>query len=291
MNYPHRTPLPSAVACMALLGVVAGCGNSADAPLDMGSLDLGQPDLPPIIDMGDDYGPPVRYRITELHIPTVTEGAADVRVGHDVDGVYVACGVPDYAFAVDNSLIDLNAQLTPPMPPAGRFDLQGAIDTALLCAPDAPPSECTRLDLILSVASGTGRARIEVERGDGSTLTGAVVGSLNANGDLRAALPQLDLVIPYHVEGGAVSIQLDMTNVVVSANIGTNALTSFVLGGVVERGAFEAMLMAALSQVGDDPTFAEIELALDILYDVMLGGVCSGLSVGFTGSATLAEAP
>ena len=59
---------PFRLSTLALLGAVAGCGGGSSESVDMGQ---GRPDLPPIVI--DVEGPPVRYRITELHVPTLED--------------------------------------------------------------------------------------------------------------------------------------------------------------------------------------------------------------------------
>ncbi|MBK6810972.1 MAG: hypothetical protein IPG81_19155 [Sandaracinaceae bacterium] len=275
----HRPRL----AALALLSVLVGCGGTGDAPVDLGP---GPSDLP-----RDNVGPAVRYRITELHIPTLAEANADVPVGHNVDRVGDTCGVPDFDGGVDNSLIDLSAALADFAPPAEGLILQAAIDAALHCAEDAEPTECTRLDLFVSVASGTGITVIAIEDGAGTTLAGPFVGSLDGSGNLRAVTSQLDLTIPYHAASGPVDVRLDIVSMILTANLSDSAMTNIVLGGALPSSAFEAMLMEVLPLLADEPTFEDVEPILANLYDVQLSGQCSALSVGFTGTATRVPTP
>lgn len=283
MTRSPRLPHPPRLAALALLSMVAGCGGTGDAPIDQG---LGPFDLP-----RDDVGPAVRYRITELHIPTLAEADTGIPVGHNVDRVGESCGVPDFLGGVDNSLIDLSSALAEFAPPAEGLLLQAAIDAALRCEGDADPTECTRLDLVVSVASGIGLTVVEIEDGEGTTLAGPFVGSLDGSRNIRADASQLDLTIPYYAASGPVAIQLSITNMILTATLGESAITNIVIGGTLESSAFEAMLMELLPLLGDEPTFEDIEPILDNLYDVELEGECSALSVGFTASATLVEGP
>ena len=281
--------IPNAsLATLALLGVFAGCGGGSNAPVDMGQ---GQPDLPALLDQGDGYDPAVRYRITELHIPTLAEASAGTRVGHNVDGIGDSCGVQDFPGGVDNALIDLSSELALFEPPAARLDLQAAIDAALACPADAEPNVCVRLDLILSVASGTGRALVEIEDGEGTSLAGPFAGSLDGSRNLRSAAAGFSLAIPYQTVDGSVAIYLHISEMVLTANIGASTLTEIVLAGAIHRSDFEEVLMEVLPRLGDEPTFDDVEPILANLYDVQLADQCSALSVGFTGTATRVPAP
>jgi hypothetical protein len=164
------------------------------------------------------------------------------------------------------------------------FMPEEVIDTALNCPTDAEPTSCTRLDLILSVSTGVGRALIHIEDGEGATLAGPFAGSLAANGDFRGVTARFDLGIPYHWEGGVADFRLDLTNVILTGNVGPSAISNMVLGGFVVRSALEEAIMALLPTVGDVP-FEDIAPIVQNLYDVELEGDCSALSVGFTGSA------
>jgi hypothetical protein len=61
--------------------------------------------------------------------------------------------------------------------------------------------------------------------------------------------------------------------------------------GSLERTAFEATIMDLLPLLGGGITFEDIQPILENLYDVQVGGSCSALSVGLTGSATLLQRP
>ena len=276
MTRPHRMPPPSVLAALALLSVAAGCGGTSEAPLDMGQLDAAFSINP------DDYGPAVYYRINTLHIPHPTEVAAGAPAGHDVDGTGDVCGVPDYPGNVDNAFMDLAYPLTAGTDPV--FMPEEVIATAINCPMDAEPNTCTRLDLILSVSTGVGRALVHIEDGEGATLAGPFAGSLAANGDFRGVTARFDLVIPYHWDGGVVDIRLDMTNVILTGNVSVSAISNMVLGGFVVRSAYEETVMALLPAFGD-ATWEDIAPIVENLYDVELSGDCSALSVGFTASA------
>lgn len=272
----------AALAALVALATIKGCGSGANEPRDMGQ---GQPDLPPRIDQGDGYDPVVRYRITELHIPTLVEATSGIRVGHNVDGTGDTCGVLDYPGGVDNAFIDLSSELATLEPPAARLDLQAAIDTALGCPADAEPSVCTRLDLIVSVASGTGRAIVEIEDSEGTSLAGPFAGILDGSGNLRSAAAGFSLAIPYQTADGSVAIYLHISSLLLTAYVSANTLTNLVLGGVIHGGDFEEVLVEVLPRLGDELTFEDVEPMLTNLYDVQISGQCSGLSVGFTGAA------
>lgn len=275
---------------LALLAVVAGCGDPSSAPGDMGP---DQPDLydGPIIEPTCDEFT-VRYRITELHVPTAADVNSGAAVGHNVDRMGTACGVPDLAGGVDNSLIDFTSALPALTPPVETLVLQDAIDRALECPADADPSECTRLDLVVSVGSGTSCALIEIEDGAGATLAGPFVGSLNGAGEVRGTVSAFELTIPYVSPGGvAVDLELPLVNVILTAVANESALTDIVLGGVLLDSDFEAMLMEVLPLLGDEPTFGDVADVVRNLYDVQVQGQCSGLSVGFTGTATVEASP
>lgn len=281
MTRSRPSPDPSGLGALALLATIAGCGGGSNAPIDMGQ---GQPDLPPL-DQGDGYDPAVRYRITELHIPTREEALAGIPVGHNVDGIGDACGVLDFTGGVDNALIDLSSELALFEPPAARLDLQAAIDAALACPADAEPSVCVRLDLIVSVASGTGRALVEIEGGDGTSLAGPFAGSLDGSGNLRSAAAGFSLAIPYQTLGGSVAIYLHISEMLLTANISPSTLTDIVLAGAIDGSDFEEVLVEVLPLLGDDLTFEDVQPLLTNLYDVQLSGQCSALSVGFTATA------
>ncbi|MEZ4328897.1 MAG: hypothetical protein R3B40_26965 [Polyangiales bacterium] len=277
---------PFRLSTLALLGAVAGCGGGSSESVDMGQ---GRPDLPPIVI--DVEGPPVRYRITELHVPTLEDVWAGVPVGHNVDRRGDACGVPDFPGGVDNALIDLSTALTSFEPPTAPVDLQAAIDTALACPPDAEPSVCTRLDLIVTVTSGVGLTVVSIEDAEGASLAAPFVGSLDGSGNLHATAMEFTLAIPYQAPDGPVTISLRVRDMRLSATVTTGTLTNLVLGGAIHDVDFEAMLMDVLPRLGDQPTFEDVQSLLAGLYDVEVELTCSALSVGFTGVATAVAAP
>ena len=274
------------MATLALLCIVSGCDGTVEpSPRDQGNIVIIDP--PPIC---VPTGTTTRYRVTTLHIPTPDEATANAVVGHNVDGVGDTCGVPDYDGGVDNSLIDLAAAL-PALAPDDPIDLQTEIDNALSCAADADPAECTRLDLIVSVQTGSGCVVVNVLDGDDEVLAGPFTGTLGSDGTVRGRVSALALAIPYQGDGGSVNINLEVTNVILTANLDATSLSDIVLGGSLERAAFEATIMDLLQLIGDGIAFEDIQAILENLYDVQIGGTCSALSVGLTGSATLAAAP
>jgi len=280
-----------ALCALGLLTILSGCDGGGN---DLENRDQGMN----VVDNGPDIvpiectptGEATRFRVTTLHIPTPTEAGNGAVVGHNVDRTGDTCGVPDYAGGVDNSLIDLAAAL-PALAPDDPIDLQAEIDNALGCPADAQPSECTRLDLIVSARTGDGCVEVTVLDGDDAVLAGPFNASLSATGAVVGQVASLDLTIPYQAESGAVDIALQVTNVVLTANLDSSALSNIVLGGSLERDAFEQTIRDLLPLLGGEITFEDIGPILENLYDVQIGGTCSALSVGLTGSATLAAAP
>lgn len=275
------------MATLALLCIVSGCDDTVEPPpVDQGDVFIDE-GLPSIC---VPTGTTTRYRVTTLHIPTPDEADANAVVGHNVDGVGDTCGVPDYDGGVDNSLIDLAAAL-PALAPSDPIDLQAEIDNALNCAANADPAECTRLDLIVSVQTGSDCVVVNVLDGDDAVLAGPFSGTLGSNGAVRGRVPALALAIPYQGDAGSVNIDLEVTNVILTANLSATSLSDIVLGGSLERTAFEATIMDLLPLLGGDITFEDIGPILENLYDVQVAGSCAALSVGLTGSASLLEAP
>ena len=281
----HSSPLAHA---LALLSLLAGCTESLDNAVDLGPMtarDSGLPSACP------GAGTPTRYRITTLHIPTADEASAgNVALGHNVDHVGTVCSVPDHAGGVDNALIDL-AEALPNLAPEDPIDLQGEIDNALNCPPDAPASQCTRLDLIVSVATGDGCVLVSVLDEQDATLAGPFAGLLATNGDVQGEVADLALTIPYQTPTGAVDINLAVSNVILTANLSATSLTDIVLGGSLEQTAFEQTIMDLLPLLGSDITFESIAPILASLYDVQVDGTCAALSVGLTGTATAVATP
>lgn len=231
-----------------------------------------------------DAGTAVLYRLNSLNIPTPTQANNGEVVGHNVDGASDTCGVPDYSDGVDNSLIDLAAAL-PALSPDDPIDLQGEIDTALNCP--AGSVNCTRMDLVVSVRSGTGCVIMEIEDGDGANLAGPFTGTLNASGQFRGVVSTLVLTIPYGTDTGTVDVDLTITNVIITGTLAQTSLTNVVIGGMLARTAFESTIMALVPLLGGDISFEDIGPILENLYDVQVGGQCSALSVGLTASGVL----
>jgi hypothetical protein len=284
----------SFVATLALLSFVAGCSSASDAPRDLGPSDMGraQPDLASWDGWEcEEVAPAVRYRITDLHVPTAADVNAGLPLGHNVDRMGEVCGIPDFADGVDNALIEFTSELPMLNPPEGGLVLQDAIDSALNCAADADPGVCTRLDIIIEVTPGTYCAFVEMEDGEGESLGGRFVGSLDESGLLRGTSHSVGFSVPYYATGGVVDIDLPISNFMLTALVGEDALTDIVLGGVIISSAFEAMLMEVLAALGDEPSFEDVAPILASLYDVEANGVCSALSVGFTATATRVTAP
>jgi hypothetical protein len=229
-------------------------------------------------------GAPVNYRLSVLHIPTPLEANNGNVVGHNVDDRGDVCGVPDYAGAVDNSLIDLAAAL-PALAPDDPINLQAEIDNAINCAPSAV--DCTRLDLIVQVRTGTGCAVIEVLDGtaiDAQTLAGPFGVALDGAGNFSGQVASLALAIPYSTPTGSVDININLSGVRMSGTLTSNALSNVVLGGFLVQADFETTIMNLLPLLGGNITFDDIGPILANLYDVQLNGMCRALSVGFTAS-------
>jgi hypothetical protein len=246
----------------------------------------------PMEDFGmcGDAGTPILYRINELIIPTPAQANGGETVGHNVDGAGDVCGVPDYAGGVDNSLVDLAAAL-PSLAPSDPIDLQAEIDAGLNCAPDA--TDCTRIDLIVTVATGTNCVVVEVLDGtdaNATSLAGPFVGSLNSSGEMRGVVPSLQLAIPYGTETGPVDINLAVTSVIITGTRTDTTLTDIVIGGALIKTDFETTIRNLLPLLGDSITFDDIGPILSNLYDVQVAGAtppCAALSVGLTGSAAV----
>lgn len=281
----HMARLPRAITLLSLL---AGCGSSPSNSADLGTNTPRDSDLPSVC---PGAGTPTRYRITTLHIPTSDDvTAGNVAIGHNVDHVGTVCSVPDHPGGVDNALIEL-AEALPNLAPDDPIDLQAEIDNALNCPVDAPASECTRLDLFVSVATGDGCVLVSVLDEQDATLAGPFAGSLASNGDVRGEVPQLALAIPYQTPTGAVDINLAVSGVILTANLSATSLSNIVLGGSLERTAFEQTIMDLLPLLGSEITFESIAPILAGLYDVQVDGTCAALSVGLTGAATVIAAP
>ncbi|MBK8593371.1 MAG: hypothetical protein IPN77_30505 [Sandaracinaceae bacterium] len=231
-----------------------------------------------------DAGTAVMYRLNSLNIPTPEQAADGEVVGQNVDNANDTCGVPDYLGGVDNSLIDLAAAL-PALAPDDPINLQDEIDNALNCP--AASVNCTRMDLIVSVRTGTGCVVMEIENGDGETLAGPFVATRDGSGNVRGGVSSLNLTIPYNTGTGTVDIDLAITNVIITGNVTANALTNVVIGGALAQTAFETTIMQLLPLLGGDITFEDIGPILENLYDVQVGGQCAALSVGLTSAGTL----
>lgn len=238
--------------------------------------------------MCGDAGTATLYRMNVLHIPTPAEANAGDVVGHNVDRTGDVCGVPDYSNGVDNSLIDLAAAL-PALAPDDPIDLQAEIDAGLACP--AGSSDCSRIDLIVSIRQGTGCVIVEVEDGEGESLAGPFVGSLNGSGEMRGVVDSLALTIPYSTEEGPVDINLSVTSVIITGTLTSDTLTDVVIGGALVKTAFEQTIMNLLPLLGGDITFEDIGSILENLYDVQNGGTCGALSVGLTASGVLYTPP
>ena len=91
----------------------------------------------------------------------------------------------------------------------------------------------------------------------------------------------------YTTDNGAVDINLNVSNVLITGTLSETAVTNIVLGGALEKTAFETTIMNLLRLLGGDVEFSDISGILSNLYDVQLNGTCSALSVGLVASAAV----
>jgi hypothetical protein len=196
------------------------------------------------------------------------------------------CGVPDYSGGVDNSLIDLAAAL-PALAPDDPIDLQAEIDNALNCP--AASVDCTRMDLIVSVRTGTGCVIMEIEDGERCEPRRPVRGThWMGGGNFRGGVNSLSLTIPYGTDTGSVDLDLTISYVIITGTVTANSLTNVVIGGALVQTAFETTIMQLLAAARRETiSFDDIGPILENLYDIQVGGQCAALSVGFTGAGTL----
>ncbi len=229
-----------------------------------------------------DAGAEVSYRLDVLNIPTPIQANNGDVVGHDVDNRTDTCGIPDYVGDVDNSLIDLAAVL-PQLGNENSVDLQAEIDAALACA--ATGVSCTRLDLLVRVRPGTGCMIIEIENAAGTTLAGPFAAAVDGSGNFEAVTPSFQLDLPVVAASGSAIFDLAISNVIFSGTRSGNALTNVVIGGYLVRAAFEDAFMSILP-LYENIEWEDIGPILENLYDVQVGGMCQGLSVGLLASGT-----
>ncbi len=230
----------------------------------------------------DDAGAPVRFRLDSLLIPTPQQGSSGVTVGHNVDGVGTVCGVPDYPGGVDNAFIDLAAAL-PALGPSEPLDLQIEINEGLACSMSGP--SCLRLDLVLSVRSGSDCVIVGVEDGEGSALMMPRVGSLDGLGTFEVAGGTFDFSIPIQTAAVQVWADLPLASVTITGTREATAVTDVVIGGWVVEADFETFIMQLLPTLGGI-MFEDIAPVLANLYDVQIVGTCSALSAGFRASGS-----
>ncbi|MCB9628703.1 MAG: hypothetical protein H6725_15130 [Sandaracinaceae bacterium] len=231
-------------------------------------------------------GSPVVYRLGVLHVPTNSEAMGGAVVGQDVDDSGTVCAVPDYMQQVDNSLIDLAAAL-PALTPTDPVDLQGEIDTALACVVSGTTgTSCRRLDIHVRVATGDQCAIVSVTDQMGQVLAPQRVGTLSPQGALRVLLPTFTLAVPLITPGQPQTAVLPLSNAVFSASVSPSSLTNVVIGGYMSSAASEAFV-AQLYLTSTDPVMpSDYRPILSNLYDVVVGGMCSAMSIGLTGAGT-----
>lgn len=272
--YEHRT-----------LGFVApGRDGGAPPPPDGGPFDDLDFGLGPDVEFGACGDRTTVHRFDDLRIPTQEEATAGDPVGHDLDGTSIACGVPDYARGVDNAFIDFAAAV-PQVSPDNPIDLQMALGRAVQCEPGRADCATLPLDLQLNRATTSGCAQIVFTDGMGNQVSSVGNGSVLATGALRVELDSLQLTIPYPTVNGHVDIPLRLRDVIVTATVGDAGLENIIVGGSLQKGEFEATVRAILPLLNTDVAFEDVAAILQALYDVEVGGGCTGLSVGLRGRA------
>lgn len=225
---------------------------------------------------------PITTPISTLVIPLrPVEGAAQVGLGHDLDGTSEpTCGVHDYANGVDNAFIDV-AFAIPSLSPTEPIMLQDAINESLACV--IGDATCRRLQLGIRVTRGAGCAEVSLLDEDGEVFEDPGVGLLDAQGNFRVEVPSFPLTFHYRTANGPVEVPLRMRGVVITGRVVGESIVDIVIGGSLQKGEFEATVRALLTLVDEDVTFEDIEHLLASLYDM---GDCNELSVGFMANWT-----
>jgi hypothetical protein len=244
----------------------------------------------PLLDIavGSCVGPTTVHRLTSVHIPTLADASegSGAPLGHDIDGVdNSACDVMDFAGGVDNAFLDVAAAL-PNLSPDQPVNLQDAIDAALRCPAGSATCAPLALDLNVTANAGAGCGEITFVDGDGAAVSTTGAGALTADGSLRVELESFEFTIPYPTPNGPVLIPLRMREVIVTATVRDGSVSDILIGGSLQKGEFEATARAILPLISAGiVNFEDIAPILADLYDVDIGGSCTGLSVGLMAQA------
>ncbi len=230
-------------------------------------------------------GAPSLYRIDMLRVPSAAEAEAGAIVGHDLDDAWNACGAPDYAGSVDNSLIDLVGLLAW-LNRADPYSFQDEISASLDCVASGPT--CARLDLFVLVQTGTGCLRIEIQDAAGNTLDGPFAGTPSAGGDFIGRASSFTLAIPQRTAAGTVMLNFRIYDVTVSGTLSQESLTNLIVGGAMDPTDLGNMLVALIPIIGGGVNYQDhLSTVPDVLSDLFVGSFCSRMSVGLLGSGSL----
>lgn len=224
----------------------------------------------------------VAYRLTALHVPTRADVDAGAPLGHDLDGVEGACDVPDYAWSVDNTLVDL-AHALPLLAPDDPFVLQDELDEALFCT--AADAGCTPQWVGVRIQECRRGVKVDVFRvtdGACTAIGTADRAGLGRDGQLQAEFS--NLALDGAIDGRSdAAVLFSWVNARLTATVTDDGLEDAVLGGMLPFEVFEA---AATELADCNPAFEDCGPLIG-LYDIMLepDGACDGLSMGVTLSA------
>lgn len=285
-SFARLCPPPWVASLLPLLGlfsVLLGCSDGSEGGTGV-ARDMSVGDAVVVRDPCLPWTATARYRVTSLHIPTTAEATSGALTGHNVDRSGTTCSVPDYPGDVDNALVDL-AEYLLTLPPEERVDLQAELDALLACPADA--GDCARLDLVIERRSSARCELITVL--DGADASARVLGVHELTGwngeSFRIAQYQLDFP-SVRTAAGPVSNELTLTNVVITGRLSESQITSLVFSGTLQGQGFGNALAELLAALGSALALDELLLLVANLYDVQVGGTCSALSIGLTGTAT-----
>ncbi|MBK6810968.1 MAG: hypothetical protein IPL19_20295 [Sandaracinaceae bacterium] len=224
---------------------------------------------------------PTVYRLTTIHIPTGVEANNGGTVGHDVDGVAMACSHQDFPNQVDNDFIDFAEDALPDFD--ANIDLQASIDASLGCAMTG--ASCVRQDIFVSVATGDECAVVAVAYAADSTQLASRVASLSG-GELQVRLPFWYLAVPI-VHNTATTYQsMRMEDVILTADVTPSALSNVVIGGLIpdiELAGFVRSLLDTYDNANTDFIVTEF---LPNFHDMVYFDGCNALSIGVTATGT-----